>query len=58
MPMLPQQKKQLKKKQPETFEEAFQNPKWIKAIEEEITMLERNQTWDLVSKPRDVKLIS
>lgn len=45
-------------KEPETFEEAFQNLKWTKAMEEEIIALERNQTWELVPKPRDVKPIS
>ena len=45
-------------KEPDTFEEASQNSEWIKAMEEEITALEQNQTWDLVPKPRDVKAIS
>lgn len=45
-------------KEPETFEEAVQNPRWIKALEEEITALDRNQTWELVPKPKDVKPIS
>ncbi|KAH0721579.1 hypothetical protein KY285_005164 [Solanum tuberosum] len=42
-------------KEPETFEEAFQNPKWIRAMEEEIVALQLNQTWELVTKPRDAK---
>ncbi|XP_057997456.1 uncharacterized mitochondrial protein AtMg00820-like [Hevea brasiliensis] len=45
-------------KEPETFEEASQNSMWIEAMEEEIIALERNQTWELVPKPRDVKPIS
>jgi len=45
-------------KEPETFEEAFQHPKWIKAMEEEMVALDRNQTWELVPKPKDVKPIS
>ena len=45
-------------KEPETFEEAFQNQEWTKAMEEEIVALERNQTWKLVPKPKDVKPIS
>ena len=44
--------------EPENFEEAFQNPKWIKATKEEIDALELNQTWELVVKPIDVKPIS
>ncbi|XP_057990314.1 uncharacterized mitochondrial protein AtMg00820-like [Hevea brasiliensis] len=45
-------------KEPETFEEASQNFMWIEAMEAEITALERNQTWELVPKLRDVKPIS
>ncbi|CAL8997356.1 unnamed protein product [Prunus brigantina] len=44
--------------EPETFEEASQSSEWVKAMGEEITALEQNQTWDLVPKPRDVKPIS
>ena len=42
-------------KKPETFEEAFQNREWTKAME--IVALERNQTWELVPKSKDVKPI-
>ena len=45
-------------KEPETFAEAFQNPDWNKAMEEEIAALKQNQTWELVPKPRDVEPIS
>ena len=45
-------------KELETFEEAFQHPKWIKAMEEEMVALARNQTWELVPKQKDVKPIS
>ena len=45
-------------KEPETFEEAFQNAEWRKAMEEELDALERNQTWELSPKPKDVKPIS
>ncbi|RVW59275.1 Retrovirus-related Pol polyprotein from transposon TNT 1-94 [Vitis vinifera] len=45
-------------KEPETFAEAFQNPDWSKAMKEEIAALKRNQTWELVPKPRDVEPIS
>jgi len=37
-------------KEPETFEKAFQHPKWIKDMEEEMVALDENQTWELVSK--------
>jgi hypothetical protein len=45
-------------KEPETFTEASQNSNWNKAMEEEITALQQNQTWDLVLRPEDVEPIS
>ncbi|KAJ9565416.1 hypothetical protein OSB04_001382 [Centaurea solstitialis] len=45
-------------KEPETYEEVSQNKAWQKAMEEEITALEQNQTWELVPRPRDIKPIS
>jgi len=45
-------------KEPETFTEASQNSNWNKAMEEEITALQQNQTWDLVPRPEDVEPIS
>jgi len=42
----------------EMFEKVSKNSEWIKAMGEEITALEQNQTWDLVPKPKDVKPIS
>ena len=44
--------------EPETFEEASHDSQWIAAMKEEIGALEWSQTWDLVTKPRDVKPIS
>ncbi|XP_042467645.1 uncharacterized protein LOC122050838 [Zingiber officinale] len=44
--------------EPKTFEEASQSPEWVIAMKEEIVALQQNQTWDLIPKPRDVKLIS
>ncbi|GJX59599.1 PLAC8 family protein [Tanacetum coccineum] len=46
------------RKEPDTFEEAFQNTEWRKAMEEKLDALERNQTWELSPKPKDVKPIS
>ncbi|KAI3703127.1 hypothetical protein L6452_28883 [Arctium lappa] len=45
-------------KEPETFEKATQDPKWVKAMEEEIDALNQNQTWEFVPKLKDVKPIS
>lgn len=44
--------------EPQTYEEASQEPAWQKAMEEEITALEQSQTWDLVPRPKDIKPIS
>lgn len=44
--------------EPKTFQESSQTSWWIKAIEEEVTTFEENQTWDLVPNPSDVKPIS
>ncbi|KAL0451639.1 UNVERIFIED_CONTAM: Retrovirus-related Pol polyprotein from transposon TNT 1-94 [Sesamum latifolium] len=40
------------------FEEAFWSTEWRKVMEEELAALERNQTWELVPTPNDVKPIS
>nr|KAJ0189210.1 hypothetical protein LSAT_V11C800391990 [Lactuca sativa] len=45
-------------KEPETYEEAIKNKAWQKAMEEEVTSLKQNQTWELVPIPRDIKPIS
>ena len=45
-------------REPDTYEEASQNIKWIEAMKEEISALEKNQTWELVPKPKEVKPIS
>ncbi|GLU00818.1 hypothetical protein SLE2022_181580 [Rubroshorea leprosula] len=44
--------------EPSCFEEATQNRKWCKAMDEEIEALERNQTWELVDLPKDNKVVS
>ncbi|GKV49381.1 hypothetical protein SLEP1_g56135 [Rubroshorea leprosula] len=42
--------------EPSCFEEAMENKKWCKAMDEEIEALERNQTWELVDLPKDNKV--
>lgn len=44
--------------EPTSYVEASKNKEWLKAMQEEIVALEQNQTWELVSKLRDVKPIS
>ena len=45
-------------KKPETFKEVAEDSHLKKAIKEEIIALKQNQTWDLIPKPKDTKLIS
>lgn len=44
--------------EPSSYEEACQNREWQMAMNEEISALKANQTWDLVPKPEEVKPIS
>lgn len=39
--------------EPETFEEAIKDVAWKKAMEEEISVTEKNSTWELVNRPSD-----
>ena len=39
---------------PKTIEEALLKKEWKNTVEEEMKALEKNGTWEVVSKPRDV----
>ena len=39
--------------QPTYFEEAVKEKHWVEAMNQEITAIEKNQTWELVDLPRD-----
>eukprot|EP00253_Pinus_taeda_P025218 PITA_25218 len=43
--------------QPSSLEEAIKDENWVKAIDEEIEAIEKNNTWDLVDLPKDKNLI-
>ncbi|KAM2961184.1 hypothetical protein FF1_030791 [Malus domestica] len=43
--------------EPECFEEAAKDESWQKAMEDEISMIEKNHTWDLVDRPFDKPII-
>ena len=37
--------------EPENYEEAKKNQIWVAAMKEELSMIEKNQTWHLVERP-------
>ncbi|BBG96481.1 transposable element gene [Prunus dulcis] len=43
--------------EPEKYEEAAQDQSWIKAMEDELSMIEKNGTWELVNRPSDKQVI-
>lgn len=43
--------------EPANHEEALKDPKWKKAMQEELSMIEKNQTWELVERPEGRKVI-
>ncbi|KAG6514812.1 hypothetical protein ZIOFF_025185 [Zingiber officinale] len=44
--------------EPENFDEAIKEESWKKAMEEEVRVIEKNQTWELVDKPTDKEVIA
>jgi len=43
--------------EPASCEEALRLPKWKNAMEEEMSMIQKNKTWELVDKPENRKVI-
>ncbi|XP_057954051.1 uncharacterized mitochondrial protein AtMg00820-like [Malania oleifera] len=43
--------------EPVGYEEAATNQKWIATMNEELKMIEKNQTWELIEKPKHKKVI-
>ncbi|KAG5235903.1 mitochondrial protein [Salix suchowensis] len=43
--------------EPENYEDAQMNPTWQEAMKEEIYMIEKNNTWELVDRPADKNII-
>uniref|UniRef100_A0A5B7B4M6 Retrovirus-related Pol polyprotein from transposon TNT 1-94 n=1 Tax=Davidia involucrata TaxID=16924 RepID=A0A5B7B4M6_DAVIN len=43
--------------EPENFEEAIKQKEWKKAMEEEIQVIEKNNTWELVERPQNKEVI-
>ena len=43
--------------EPEGYEEATADQKWRNAMKEELIMIEKNKTWELVDRPNHKKAI-
>ena len=43
--------------EPSNFEEAKNDEHWIKEMEEELSHIEKNETWELVPRPMDINVI-
>ncbi|KAI5343367.1 hypothetical protein L3X38_011243 [Prunus dulcis] len=41
----------------EKFDEASKDESWMKAMEDELSMSEKNATWELVDRPTDKPII-
>ncbi|KAL0441042.1 UNVERIFIED_CONTAM: Retrovirus-related Pol polyprotein from transposon RE2 [Sesamum radiatum] len=43
--------------EPENFETAVKHKVWVQTMEEEIKMIEKNNTWELTNRPKDKEVI-
>jgi hypothetical protein len=43
--------------EPNSFEEASRDEFWIKSMKEELDQIEKNDTWELVPRPRNTNVI-
>jgi hypothetical protein len=44
--------------EPRSFEEYNEDEFWIKATDKELDLIEKNDTWELVPRPRNKNVIS
>ena len=56
-PLLPKRCLMMLGSDPQTFKEAFHDPIWQIAMDEEFDSLQDNKTWELVSLPLGRKLV-
>ena len=42
---------------PTSVQEALKDENWIRAMNEEMSALERNETWEIVERPKDKKAV-
>ena len=47
----------LSRVEPSSFEEAKNDEHWIKAMEEELSQIEKDETWKLALRPKDINVI-
>lgn len=47
----------MKMKEPTTYSQAVEDPRWIAAMNEEINALKTNETWEVVDLPEGKKII-
>jgi hypothetical protein len=47
----------LSKVEPKSFEEASRDKDWVNAMNEELDQIEKNETWELVPRPKDKNVI-
>jgi hypothetical protein len=47
----------LSKIEPKNFEEASKDKNWVNAMNEELDQIEKNETWELVPRPKDKNVI-
>jgi hypothetical protein len=43
--------------EPKSFKEANKSKDWIKSMDEELDPIEKNQTWELVPRPKDKNVV-
>ena len=43
--------------EPNTFDESKTDGHWVKSMEEELNHIEKNQTWELVPRPKNKNVI-
>ena len=43
--------------EPSSFEEASNDKSWVKAMEEELDQIQKNETWELVPRPKNKNVI-
>ena len=43
--------------EPKTFKESCKSEDWVSAMNEELDQIEKNQTWELVPRTKDMNVI-